>query len=75
MRTAHARLSGGHRVDAFDEIGIERRRQPDRLREARALACGVTVQALLMEDHRNAQPAVSMKNRWIALVSSASGGP
>jgi hypothetical protein len=47
-----------HRVQRFDQLRVECRGQADRLREARGVDRRLPVQALLVEDDRNAEPAL-----------------
>ena len=56
VRAARPRLGGGHRVEPLDQAGVERRAKTDRLRETGALLRRLAVQALLVEDHRDAEP-------------------
>ncbi len=58
MRASDARLERRHRVQLLDEPWIERGRQPNGLRKARRIPGGMAVQTFLMEDHRNAEPAL-----------------
>ena len=55
VRTASTGFGRRHRVQALDQVRIERRRQSDRLRKAGAFLRRVSVQALLMEHHRDTQ--------------------
>ena len=43
-------------ADALDELGIPRRREPDRLRELRRVARAQAGGALLVHDRRDAEP-------------------
>src|SRR3954469_20408653 len=58
MGPSWACLGSGHRVQSLHELGVERRRQPDGLRKARASGRRLSVQAFLVKEHRNAEPTL-----------------
>ncbi len=55
MRAAHACFAGGHRKKSFNQFRIKGCCQADRLRKARRIDGGVTVQAFFMEDYRDTE--------------------
>ena len=50
MRPPDSRLLGRHRIQRLDECRVERARETDGLRKARAADGGMAVEALLVED-------------------------
>ena len=58
MRAAQARFESRHREQRLHQRGIEGCAQRNGLRKAGSIRRRVAVQALLVEDHRNAQAAV-----------------
>src|SRR5437867_1941093 len=58
MRAAYSCFARRHRVERFDQRGIERGAEPDRLGKARPTHCRLPVQALFMKHDRNSEPTV-----------------
>src|SRR6516164_8759724 len=58
MRPAHPRLARRRGKNRFHQLRVEAPRQPDRLWKASASNGCMPVQALFVEEHRNAKAAV-----------------